>query len=84
MVKIRLKREGRKKIPHYQIVISDSRSPRDGKFIEKVGSYHPVQEIKILKIDESKMKYWLSKGAQPTKSVHKLLAKVNIIPSLVF
>ncbi len=73
-VKIRLKRFGTKKRPYYRIVVMDSRAPRDGRTLEEVGLYHPIETAdKQLKLDEEKIKGWLSKGAQPTDTVRKLL-----------
>jgi len=73
MVKIRLKRIGAKKKPFYRIVVADSRSPRDGKFIDQVGTYDPKAEPSIINVDAEKVKKWLSNGAQPTETVKKLL-----------
>ncbi len=77
-VKIRLKRMGQKKAPFYRIVVSDSRSPRDGKFIEEIGTYDPTQEPTAFKIDEEAAKRWISNGAQPTETVGNLLKKAGI------
>lgn len=77
-VKIRLKRMGQKKAPFYRIVVSDSRSPRDGKFIEEIGTYDPTQEPSAFKIDEEAAKRWISNGAQPTETVGNLLKKAGI------
>ncbi len=78
-VKIRLKRFGTKKRPYYRVVVMDSASPRDGKTIEEVGLYHPIEaEERQLKLDAEKIKQWLDKGAQPTDTVKKLLNKSNI------
>lgn len=77
-VKIRLKRIGQKKAPFYRIVVSDSRSPRDGKFIEEIGTYDPKQEPSAFKIDEEAAKRWISNGAQPTETVGNLLKKAGI------
>lgn len=77
-VKIRLKRIGQKKAPFYRIVVSDSRSPRDGKFIEEIGTYDPKQEPSAFKIDEEAAKKWISNGAQPTETVSNLLKKAGI------
>ena len=71
-VKIRLKRMGANKKPFYRIVVADSRSPRDGKFIEEIGYYNPVSEPKQIKINDEKAKKWLGVGAQPTETVKKL------------
>lgn len=73
MVKIRLKRIGAKKKPFYRIVVADSRSPRDGKFIEQIGTYNPLTDPSEVKVDAEKAKKWLSTGAQPTETVKKLL-----------
>ena len=72
-VKMRLKRIGAKKKPFYRIVVADARSPRDGKFIDQVGTYKPLTEPSEIKIDEEKAKDWLKKGVQPTDTVKKLL-----------
>ena len=66
-VKIRLKRMGQKKAPFYRIVVADARSPRDGKFIEEIGTYDPNQEPSVFKVDEEAAKKWLNNGAQPTE-----------------
>lgn len=73
MVKIRLKRIGAKKKPFYRIVVADSRSPRDGKFIEQIGTYDPRTNPSQFNIDTEKVKKWLENGAQPTDTVKKLL-----------
>ena len=75
MVKIRLKRMGMKKKPFYRLVVTDSRSPRDGRFIEEIGYYNPVTEPAVIKFDEERAKYWLSVGAQPTETTRSLLNK---------
>jgi len=78
-VKIRLKRMGTKKRPYYRIVVMDSRTPRDGRAIEEVGIYHPIEaEGKQVIIQEDKVKEWLGKGARPTITVKRLLNKNNI------
>ena len=74
-VKIRLKRMGAKKKPFYRVIVADSRSPRDGKFIEELGYYNPLTEPAEVKIDADKAKQWLSNGAQPTDTVKVLLKK---------
>ena len=79
MVKIRLKRIGAKKAPAYRIVIADSRSPRDGRFIEQIGFYNPLTNPADVKIDAEKAKAWLANGAQPTETVRSLLKKSEII-----
>ncbi|BES65253.1 30S ribosomal protein S16 [Gottschalkiaceae bacterium SANA] len=71
-VKIRLKRIGAKKKPFYRIVVADSRSPRDGKFIEEIGTYNPVTEPKQFSVDAEKAQKWMSNGAKPTDTVERL------------
>lgn len=81
-LKIRLARGGAKKRPFYQIVIADARSPRDGRFVEKVGSYNPMlprEDQARIKLNEERIKYWLSKGAQPTDRVALFLGNAKII-----
>lgn len=72
-VKIRLSRHGAKKRPYYRIVIADSRSPRDGKFIDEVGRYNPCAEPAMVKFDMEKVDQWIRCGAQPTDTVARLL-----------
>ena len=72
-VKIRLRRMGQKKAPFYRIIVADSRSPRDGKFIEEIGYYNPVSQPKQVKINDEKAVKWLSNGAQPTDTVKALI-----------
>lgn len=79
MVKIRLRRMGRKKRPFYRVVVADSRSPRDGRFIEEIGYYDPLQDPPVIKIDEEKAKKWLNIGAAPTDTARSLLKRANII-----
>ncbi len=79
MVKIRLRRMGAKKQPTYRFVITDARAPRDGRFIEIVGHYNPRTEPKTIVIDESKIKEWLAKGAQPSDPVRRLLAEKGLV-----
>ena len=76
--KIRLARVGSKKNPIYRAVVADSRSPRDGKFIEIVGRYNPQTQPSTIEIDEAKVKDWISKGAQPTDSVRRLMKAQGI------
>ena len=76
-VKMRLRRMGKKKAPTYRVVIADSRSPRDGRFIEEIGHFNPRSDE--LKIDAEKAKTWLKNGAQPTDTVKALLKKSNIV-----
>lgn len=78
-VKIRLKRMGAKKAPFYRIVVADSRSPRDGRFIEEIGYYNPMEEPKVVKVDADKAKDWISKGAQPTDTVKTLFKKHDVL-----
>ena len=73
MVKIRLMRMGATKRPFYRVVVADSRSPRDGRFIENIGKYHPLEDPSIVEIDPDRALYWLSQGAQPTGQVVHLL-----------
>ena len=77
-VKIRLRRMGQKKAPFYRIVVADSRSPRDGKFIEEIGYYDPTQEPSVIKVDEEAAKKWLGNGAQPTEMVGKIFKVAGI------
>jgi small subunit ribosomal protein S16 len=77
-VKLRLTRIGSKKNPIYRVVAADSRSPRDGKFIEIVGRYNPQHDPSLIDLDESKIKAWLDKGATPTDSVAKLIKASGI------
>ncbi len=79
MVKIRLRRMGAKKAPFYRIIVADSRSPRDGRFIEEVGYYNPMSTPVELKVDTEKVEKWLNSGAQPTETVKSLLVKSGII-----
>ncbi len=79
MVKIRLRRVGAKKQPHYRVVVADSRSPRDGKFIEIIGHYNPRTEPPTVEIDGERALYWLSVGAQPTAAVHRMLDRLGVM-----
>ncbi|NLM55850.1 MAG: 30S ribosomal protein S16 [Clostridiales bacterium] len=78
-VRIRLKRMGAKKQPSYRIVVADSRSPRDGRFIEEIGYYNPRTEPSTIKVDAEKAKKWIANGAQPTETVRALLKKSGVI-----
>ena len=78
MVKMRLKRIGMKKAPYYRIIVADARSPRNGRFIEEVGSYDPNTEPATVKFDEESTKKWLANGAQPTETVARLLKAAGI------
>jgi small subunit ribosomal protein S16 len=73
MVKIRLKRMGATKRPSYRVVVADVRSPRDGRFIEQIGKYHPLEDPSLVEIDGERALYWLNNGAQPTPQVRNLL-----------
>ena len=75
MVKIRLRRMGAKKNPFYRVVVADSKSPRDGRFIEEIGTYNPVTQPSEIKIDIERAEYWIKNGAQPTDTVRALLKK---------
>ena len=77
MVKIRLRRMGAKKAPYYRIVVADSRSPRDGRFIEVIGTDDPLSETNSLRVDLERARYWISNGAQPTDTVRGLLKKAE-------
>ena len=77
-VKMRLRRMGQKKAPFYRVVVADSRSPRDGKFIEEVGYYNPNVDPSVIKFDEEAAKKWLATVAQPTETVSKLLKIAGI------
>ena len=77
-VKIRLKRMGAKKAPFYRIVVADSRSPRDGRFIEEIGYYNPLENPALVKVDTEKAKQWIANGAQPTDTVKDLLKKNGV------
>ena len=79
MVKIRLKRMGAYKKPFYRVVVADSRTQRDGRFIEEIGYFDPMVEPNVIRIDDEKAKKWLAQGAQPTNVVKDLLKKSGII-----
>ena len=78
-VKLRLTRMGAKKAPFYRVIVADSRSPRDGRFIEEIGYYNPLTNPAEIKIDAEKAKKWLGNGAQPTETVKALLKKSGIV-----
>ncbi len=78
-VKIRLRRTGAKKAPTYRVIVADSRSPRDGRFIEEIGHYNPRREPVEIVINEERAKVWLKNGAQPTETVKALLKKSGIV-----
>ncbi len=77
-VKIRLRRMGAKKAPFYRIVVADSRYPRDGRFIEELGYYNPLEEPAVVKVDVEKAQKWIANGAQPTDTVKALLKKAGV------
>ena len=77
-VKIRLKRMGQKKAPFYRIVVADAKSPRDGRFIEKIGTYDPTKDPSVYKVDEEAAQKWLKNGAQPTAVVEKIFKLAGI------
>ena len=77
-VRIRLKRLGAKKRPFYRVVVADQRSPRDGRFIENIGRYQPLDDPSVIEIDEERALYWLGVGAQPSNTVKVLMTKVVI------
>lgn len=78
-VKMRLRRIGAKKAPFYRVIVADSRSPRDGRFIEEIGYYNPLTNPAEIKIDPEKAKKWIANGAQPTETVKALLKKSGIV-----
>ena len=77
-VKIRLKRIGAKKSPFYRIVVANSKSPRDGRFIEEIGTYNPLTEPKTVKIDDERAKTWIDNGAKPTSTVERLFKESGL------
>ena len=77
MVKIRLQRVGKKKAPFYHIVVADSKSPRDGKIIEQIGTYNPMVEPSEVKVDAEKVEKWIKNGAKPTDTVKALIEKAK-------
>ena len=78
-VKMRLRRMGAKKAPFYRVIVADSRSPRDGRFIEEIGYYNPLTNPAEIKIDAEKAQKWIANGAQPTETVKSLLKKSGIV-----
>jgi small subunit ribosomal protein S16 len=83
MVRIRLRRVGRKKAPAYRIVVADSQSPRDGKFIEIIGQYAPrLSDEQKLNVDADRAKYWMSVGAQPSDTVRSLLRRAGVLKQI--
>ena len=79
MVKIRLRRMGAKKAPFYRIVVADSRYPRDGRFIEEIGTYDPLKTPAVINVDAERAQAWIKTGAQPTETVKALLTKAGAI-----
>ena len=79
MVKIRLRRMGAKKAPYYRIIVADSRSPRDGRCIEEIGTYDPLTEPATITVDAEKAQQWIKNGAQPTDTVKALLKKAHVL-----
>ncbi|MGN1015292.1 MAG: 30S ribosomal protein S16 [Butyricicoccus sp.] len=79
MVKIRLRRLGAKKAPFYRVVVADSRYPRDGRFIEEIGTYNPLTDPAEIKIDAERAQQWIKNGAQPTDTVRALLKKSGVL-----
>ena len=79
MVKIRLRRMGAKKAPFYRVIVADSRSPRDGRFIEEIGTYDPLTNPATVTVDAEKAQAWIKNGAQPTDTVKALLKKANVL-----
>jgi small subunit ribosomal protein S16 len=82
MVRIRLRRTGKKKQASYRVVVADSEAPRDGRFIESIGYYNPRTEPPTIEIDADRAQYWLSQGAQPSDPAARLLRKVGILPKI--
>ena len=84
MLKIRLRRTGARKKPSYRIVVAESTAPRDGKYVEIIGTYDPLTEPATIKIDGDRAKHWLGVGAQPTERVVKLMAREGLVPAPVY
>jgi small subunit ribosomal protein S16 len=84
MLRIRLRRVGKKKQPQYRLVVADSRAPRDGAFIETIGTYNPLTNPASISLDEDRAKQWLAKGAVPSDRVVKILAGKGLVPAPVF
>ena len=79
MLRIRLRRTGKKKQPHYRVVVADQRAPRDGDFVEVLGHYNPRTQPSTIELKEERVKHWLSVGAQPSETVHRVLHKAGLI-----
>ena len=84
MLKIRLRRTGARKKPSYRIVVAESTAPRDGKYVEIIGTYDPLTEPATIKIDGDRAKHWISVGAQPTDRVVKIMAREGLVPAPVY
>jgi small subunit ribosomal protein S16 len=82
MVKIRLRRTGKKNQPSYRIVVADARSPRDGRFIDNIGHYNPLTDPETVVINKPRALYWVASGAQPTEAVERMLRKAGIFEAL--
>ncbi len=82
-VRIRLRRIGKKKQPQYRLVVADSRSPRDGRFIETIGQYNPRVEPPLIRVDEDRARHWLGQGAQPSDTARSLLVKAGVLQQAV-
>jgi small subunit ribosomal protein S16 len=80
MLRIRLRRTGKKKQPAYRLVVADSRAPRDGAFVETIGLYDPLTNPPTIRIDSEKARAWISKGAQPSETVAKLMRREGVLP----
>jgi len=80
-IRIRLRRAGRRKRPFYHIVVADSRAPRDGRFIEKLGYYDPIPDPAVVEVKSDRVIYWLEQGAEPSETVYHLLKKKGIFPN---
>jgi small subunit ribosomal protein S16 len=80
MLRIRLRRTGKKKQPSYRVVVADSRAPRDGSFVETIGLYDPLTDPPTIRIDDEKARGWMTKGAQPSETVVKLMRRQGILP----
>ena len=78
MLKIRLRRQGKKKQPHYRIVVAESRAPRDGAFVESIGHYNPLTDPEEVVVNEERLRHWIGHGAQPSETVEKLLRRKGI------
>lgn len=84
MLRIRLRRVGKKKQPNYRLVVADSRAPRDGSFIETIGTYNPLTDPATITLDEDRARHWLAKGATPSERVVKILAGRGVVEAPVF